>query len=172
MNMGLTADWRIEPLSRARDADRVLDLFRRSADYLWLERGEAPTAAHVDEFFTGAPPGGDPEDALRLGLVLADGSLAGVAELAFGFPEPGDAFLGLLQLAENQRGRGLGAALLVQIEAEARLRGAPRLYVAVVQANPRGRAFWGREGFAVSGAGAQMVTGQKTHVATRMVKPL
>ena len=50
----------------------------------------------------------------------------------------------------------------------ARARHAPRLLLAVLDANPRGLAFWQREGFTevLRGPPAQM--GQRTHVRIRM----
>ncbi|WP_343081087.1 GNAT family N-acetyltransferase [Ostreiculturibacter nitratireducens] len=162
----------IRPLEPRADRDLVNDLFRRSADYVRLERGEEPGETLADEFFDDAPPGADPAKSLKFGLFLSDGTLAGIADVGFDFPEPGDAFLGLLQLATDARDQGLGAAFLRHIEAAAKDRGAPRLFIAVLDENPRGRAFWDREGFAVALANSRVRLGSKEHVATRMVKPL
>ena len=49
-----------------------------------------PDRAKADVFFTGCPPGCDPALSQRLGFFQQD-RLVGVAELAFGFPNPEDA---------------------------------------------------------------------------------
>jgi GNAT superfamily N-acetyltransferase len=49
------------------------------------------------------------------------------------------------------QGAGHGRAFLAHVESLARKRHAPRLYLAVIDRNPRGRAFWLREGFSPTG---------------------
>jgi GNAT superfamily N-acetyltransferase len=161
----------IRPLDPVTGRAAVDDLFRRSADYVRLERGQQPTPALTDEFFTDTVPGGNLAEALKLGL-LTGPLLQGIADTGFGFPEPGDAFLGLMQFATDARGQGLGAAFLRDIEDRARGRGAPRLYIAVLHANPRGRAFWERQGFTLALADRPVTLGLRSHIADRMVKPL
>lgn len=158
-------------------ADRALvdSFWPEIADYIEIERGARPgpalSAELTEEFFTGAPPGADPADGPRLGL-FDDGRLLGIVELAFGFPAPEDAYLGILFLAEAARGRGLGREFLREVERLARARGAPRLYLAVLDANPRGRAFWEREGFRPHEEGRSVTLSGRTQTACRMVKPL
>lgn len=162
----------IRRLDAAADRALVDAFWPEIADYILIERGE-PTAPEVltGEFFTAAPPGLDPVDVPRLGLF--DGvALCGVVELAFGYPEPQDAYLGMLFLAASARGRGLGPHFLREVERMARARGAPRLYLAVLDANPRGRAFWEREGFRLHEAGRSVTLGTRTQTACRMVKTL
>ncbi len=94
----------------------------------------------------------------------------GVAELSFGFPAPGDAYLGLQILAPEARGRGIGRALLAEVEARARAAGAEVLYLAVLAENPRGRAFWLREGFRDTGLSRH--DDETGHVLHRLSKGL
>ena len=51
-------------------ADRTLvdAFFAEIADYIEMERGEPPSPAVTEEFFTDTPPGCDPAASLRLGL--------------------------------------------------------------------------------------------------------
>ncbi len=161
----------IRPLDPVADRNAVDDLFHRSADYVRLERGQDPTPALSDEFFTDTVPGGSLADALKLGL-FAGPVLQGIADTGFGFPEPRDAYLGLMQFASDARGRGLGQILLTHIENVARARAAPRLFIAVLHANPRGRAFWERHGFTLALADRSVTLGLRTHLADRMVKQL
>jgi GNAT superfamily N-acetyltransferase len=164
----------IRRLDPAADRDAVTDLFRRSADYVRLERGEDPGAALADEFFADAVPGATAADTIKLGLCdAADPTrMLGVVDLGFGYPEPGDAYLGLLLLDAAARGDGLGRFVLRHVEDLARTRGAPRLYIAVLHENPRGRAFWLREGFRIAVDDRPVHIGQKDHLATRMVRDI
>jgi GNAT superfamily N-acetyltransferase len=139
----------IQPLDPA-DRPAILALLREARDYYQLWLGRDPEEADVEDVLTAGPPGCDPAQSHRLGLWEA-GRLCGVAELSFGFPMAEDAYLGLMILAPSARGRGQGAGFLAHIEGLARARACPRLYLGVLEANPRGRAFWSRQGFAPTG---------------------
>lgn len=161
----------IRALSEGHDLAAVVDLYDRAADYVMLESGPVPSADLAQDFFTDAPPGGDPAEGEKLGL-FRDGRLVGIADLAFGWPEPRDAYLGLMILAPEARGAGLGARFLREVERLAKARHAPRLLLAVLDENPRGRAFWEREGFAVVKTFPPAQIGERTHIRHRMEKRL
>jgi GNAT superfamily N-acetyltransferase len=73
-------------------------------------------------------------------------------------------------LAPQARSAGQGAAFFAHVEGLARARACPNLYLAVLEANPRGRAFWDRMGFAATGTFRDDAeTGHRIH---RLVKPL
>jgi GNAT superfamily N-acetyltransferase len=159
----------IRKLDPVTDLDAVQDLYTRAADYWVLADHRPPDRQKARDFFTDGPPDSDPAASHRLGL-FQDNRLMGVAELSFGFPLPQDAYLGLMLFDPAARNQGLGPALLARIEALARAAASPRLYLAVLQANPRGRAFWQRHGFADTGkSGTDPETG---HILHRLVKPL
>ncbi len=159
----------IRPLDPASDVALVEGFYAGAPDYWLFAEGRAPDAAKAAAFFTDGPPGCDPARSHRVGLFDGD-RLGGVAELSFGFPLPEDAYLGLMILAPRLQGRGHGARFLAHVEALARAAQAPRLYLAVIEANTRGRAFWEREGFAATGlSGLDAGTGHTLH---RLVKPL
>ncbi len=140
----------IRKLDPVADLDDVQTLYAQAADYWLLADRRAPDRQKAMDFFTDTPPGGDPAASHRLGLFV-EGRLAGVAELAFGFPEPGDPYLGLMILAPEARSQGFGRVLLAEVERRARP--APHLYLGVLDANPRGRAFWEKNGFTDTGIG-------------------
>ncbi len=151
------------------EAPLVAALYRDAPDYWLLAEGAVDPDRQAAEFFTDGPPGSDPALTHHLGLFL-EGRLSGVAEVSYGFPEPQDAYLGLMLLAPWAQGAGHGRAFLAHVESLARSRTAPRIYLAVLEANPRGRAFWEREGFAPTGLSrADAGTG---HILHRLVKPL
>ena len=157
----------IRPLLPESDLPAVALFLQEAADYYILADGEAPGPTAARDYFTTCPPGCDPLQSHRLGL-FREGRLAGLAELSFGFPAPGDAYLGLMILAPWLRGQGHGARLLSHIEVLARAAGAPTLYLAVLEANPRGRAFWEREGFRATGITRQ----DDRNLIHRLAKPL
>ena len=125
----------------------------------------------TDEYFTDAPPGCNPADSLRQGL-FSGPDLIALAEMACGLPTPGATFLGLMVVAPAARGTGAGPTLLRHFEQAARNRACTRLYLSVLDANPRGHAFWTRLGFAHSGKSDPVSLGRKTQTAHRLFKPL
>ncbi len=151
------------------ETDLVAQFYREAPDYWLLAEGRCDPAAKAQDFFTDAPPNCDPAESERLGLFLQH-RLSGVAELSYGFPEPADAYLGLMMLGPWAQGAGHGQAFLRQVETLARARHARRLYLAVLDANPRGRAFWLREGFRPTGL--RRKDGRTGHWIERLVKDL
>lgn len=151
------------------DRALVAECLTEAQDYYHLWLGHAPGAAELDNYFTSTPPNTDAAETRRLGLFL-DGHLSGLAELAFGYPAPEDAFLGLMILAPRARSAGHGAAFHARVEALARARNCPRLYLGVLQANPRGKAFWHRMGYAETGI--TRTDAETGHFLYRLVKPL
>jgi GNAT superfamily N-acetyltransferase len=151
------------------EAALVAQFYREAPDYWLLAEGRVDPNHQASEFFTDAPPNCNPATSDRLGLFV-DHRLSGVAELSFGFPEGNDAYLGLMLLGPWAQGAGHGRHFLAHAENLARKRHAARLYLAVLDVNPRGRAFWLREGFTPTGLrGQDKITG---HWLERLVKPL
>jgi GNAT superfamily N-acetyltransferase len=161
----------IRLLDPLQDAGAVLDLQTRAADYIDLESGRAPSPELASEYFSDAPPNGSAADSLKLGLFQSD-RLQGLIDLAFGYPEPTDAYLGLLLLAPEARGRGLGRVALAHVENAARARGATRLLLAVLETNSAGLRFWTREGFGSPKYYPAAEIGHRSHVRIRLEKPL
>ena len=161
----------IRPLDPTTDRARVEAFFTAAQDYVILERDEPPGPEVTDEFFTQTPPGVDPSASQRLGLFDGD-HLQALVEMSFGFPEADSAYIGLLIALPAARGTGAGTALLRACEAIARQRGAREIFMAVLDANPKGRAFWEREGFRVRLADRPVTLGTKTQIAHRLGKTL
>ena len=141
----------------------VAQFYREAPDYWLLAEGRVDPQAQAQDFFTDAPPNCDPATSDRLGLFLNQ-RLSGVAEISYGFPEPNDAYIGLMLLGPWAQGAGHGRAFLAHAEALARKRHAARLYLAVLDVNPRGQAFWEREGFTDTGLSRKdALTGHTTY---------
>jgi GNAT superfamily N-acetyltransferase len=159
----------IRPLDAVSDLELVVAAYQEARDYWSLADRKPPDRAKAAAFFTDHPPGSDPSRSHHLGL-FAENQLVGLAELCFGFPQPQDAYLGLMILSPRCRGMGLGAAFLAHIEALALTGGARQLFLAVLQENPRGKAFWQREGFRPTGLTRH--DAETGHLLHRLVKDL
>ena len=164
-------DRMIRPLDPVADATLLGAFFVAAADYIALERGSAPGPDLLDEFFNDAPPGCDPAASARLGM-FAVGRLEAIAEMGFGYPQPQDAYLGLMLLHPEARGKATGAMFLCHLETLARARGSTRMVLAVLEINPRGRTFWEREGFRLEFANREVTLGGVMRIAHRLAKPL
>ncbi len=136
----------IRPLTHQADRAHVADLFARAADYVLLESGLPPAPDAADDFFTEAPAGKTAADCRQFGIFHGD-RLDAMATVLFGYPDPDDAYIGLLIVDAAQRRRGLGRHLASHIFAACRDLGAHRMLIAVLDANARGRAFWAALGF-------------------------
>lgn len=161
----------IRPLDPVSDHAAVWAFWDSCRDFSEMERGLTDHARQTEGFFHDVPPNADAAKRMRLGVFDRD-RLIGVASVDFGFPEAMDGYIGLLAFAEDVRGGGLGPKVLALIGAEARQRGARRLYVGVLIANMKGRAFWEREGFAAALPPREITIGAKTQLAQRLVKNL
>lgn len=162
----------IRPLHQATDTALVTDLFARAADHVLLESGTIPNASQADDFFNQSPPGIDPATALRLGHFLQGGVLVTITEVAFGFPDPQDAYIGLLLIDPAHRGKRLGQQMLDHIFVAAKAKGATRILIAVLEENAKGHRFWSKMGFEEETRGPPVQIGLKTHVKIRMTRPL
>ena len=161
----------IRPLDPVSDHAAVWAFWDSCRDFSEMERGLTDHARQTEGFFHDVPPNADAAKRMRLGVFDRD-RLIGVASVDFGFPEAMDGYIGLLAFAEDVRGGGLGPKVLALIGAEARQRGTRRLYVGVLIANMKGRAFWEREGFAAALPPREITIGAKTQLAQRLVKNL
>lgn len=103
----------------------------------WRRHAERPTVALLV-----AEEGTDDEKRL-----LGKGFLV-CADVVFG---PGTAWLELLSVDPQQRGRGVGTALILAAQGEARRRGCHTLAGCVADDNPRARALYERLGFVAAG---------------------
>ncbi len=159
----------IRALDPSGDLSKVAQFYTEAPEYWLLADRAPPGPAKAATFFTDGPPGCDPARSHRLGLFL-QGRLSGVAELSFGFPKADDAYLGLLMLGSWAQGAGFGRTFLTHLEGLARQSGASNLYLAVLEENPRGRAFWEREGFRDTGLGGETIVAGRPQKLHRLLK--
>lgn len=158
-------------LDPVRDFARVFDLFERGADYVRLESGAEPTPEFVEKQLTDKPPVCGPNDIFLRGLERPDGSLAGIATSIRHFYERGEWYMGLLLLDPVERGSGLGKLAAQKVIDEARADNAPKIRIAVLDANPRGRKFWESLGYTLEKTvpAAQNDDGMARHVLVKQL---
>lgn len=111
-------------------------------------------------------------------VVVEDGAdWIGFAQLRFGKPAPSGvtlcngAELGRIYLAAGAQGRGIGQALLRDLEARTVARGRDGLWLNAWQEAPQAVAFYRREGFAIVGT-TEFVVGDDAKHDWRMAKSL
>ncbi len=141
--MGEAAIRMIDPQA---DSVAVSDLCVRAADYITLETGAPPDADYAANLLAEAPPDLPSKDVFAFGAGRA-GRLDGVVTCLRNFYAQGEWYMGLLLLDPAARGAGLGARMAQHVFSIAQGQGAVCIRVAVLEANPRGRAFWERQGF-------------------------
>jgi GNAT superfamily N-acetyltransferase len=148
------------------DLGAVEAVYRRAADYLDLESGLTPDVA-ARAFFEERPPASTQEP-LKFGVRGDDGALVAIGDLAFGYPEADDAYLGLLLLVPEMRGKGLGQVILGKVKMLVRTHGALRLLVGVLDANEQALIFWERQGFGRTRTSGPHEFGNRRHVVHRL----
>ncbi len=161
-------EFEIIPLSHPQDVDRVRAFYDRADDYVVLEKGKAASDEDVQEFFFDAPPGFTTNVCQRFGMVDAQDRLIAIASLCFGYPYDDAAYIGLLLIDSTMRRRGLGKQFLHHIFDVVRQQDSKNLYLAVLDENRAGRAFWESQGFEVVLTTAPIQSGEKYHVRHRM----
>lgn len=133
----------------ARDLPRIQDLLERCAEWWALIHGRAPRDDEAERLLQDLPP--RYRRRWLVGVAGRDGALAGLLDAADGYPERGITWIGLMLFDPAARSRGLGAALVAELEREVRAAGAVALQLIVQAQNPRARAFWERMGFSPVG---------------------
>lgn len=140
-------DWTLTLLSAEKDSARALDCAQRARDYVLMEAGREPDAIWVTGFFNDIPPGRTKEDVLMFGIEQPDGRLDGLLGMAPGYETQTEWYIGLMLIAEDARGKGIGTTALREIISLAKSSGAETLKLAVFTQNPNALRFWQRHGF-------------------------
>jgi len=130
------------------DVDAYLDLTRRASDLYEDYDGGLPTRDALVADMLARPSGVPMEAKLTLGVFRGDDdTLVAYLDALTGYPDATTWFIGLLLVAESERGRGLGTALVEGLGLAASAHGAKRLMIGVLDANAPARRFWSGLGF-------------------------
>ena len=168
----MTEDIRLVELRQSKDAHIVHAVFDACRDYVELETGHPPTDETVAEFFEDHPPGTSRDAKLSLLVADRNGTPVGLVDILRGYPDPAAWYIGFLGIDRERRGEGFGKRALESIAAKARAAGADRLLLCVLSDNPRGQAFWQREGFVYRKTTPPWTAGSRTHIRQELVRQL
>ena len=127
------------------DLPALQDLLERCADFVTLDEGAPPGPGAAEEALGEVPPGFSRDDSVVFGIGAE--RLVGMVGLLRGYPEPGAWWIGTFMLDPAVRGRGLGAAVMADLEAWLRGEGCVAVYLAVLERNPDALRFWTRVGY-------------------------
>lgn len=161
----------LRPLTRA-DLDDVFAVLKDAPQFHLLTTGAPATSKEALAVFDDLPPGKRP-DSKRVYGVIEDGALVGVVEVIVGWPTPTTAMIGLLVIAEQAQGRGIGRAAVIDVEAVVdEEEGCDVARVAVVDKNVGALAFWKKLGFTENGVTRPYAEGTVTATVIVLEKSL
>jgi len=166
--LGTTELRRIE--TGTSDLAALQALHRRCADFVLATTGQPPRDDEAARLLAVVPAGKIPTDKQVLGL-HRDGEMVGVVDLLRGYPSPTDWYIGLLLLAPEVRGVGLGTSVVEEIVERVTVEGGRTLHLIVREDNPRAVTFWQRRGFEVVDRLVQDL-GTKRNLVLKMIRSL
>lgn len=134
-------------LSVPGDVVRLQRLLERCSDYYELHEG-CTTPGDAGEYeLTATPETATPGDLHVFAVEDPTGTLHAMAQLLRNCPERGTWWIGMLVVAPELRGRGIGPRLLRHAYGVAAAEGATTIKLLVSTNNPRGQRFWEAAGF-------------------------
>jgi ribosomal protein S18 acetylase RimI-like enzyme len=152
------------------DVAALQALHLRCADFVEATTGRPPRDDEAACMLAVLPPGKTLGDKQAL-AVIRDGAMVGVVELLAGYPGPADWYIGLLMLAPEARGAGLGTSVFREVVGRVAEAGGQTLHLVVRDDNPRAIAFWKRHGFTLVDYRVQDL-GTKINRVLKMVRPV
>ena len=138
----------VQPL-KPEEAELLQRLYDECTDFALVVGGEpfSPTAAQVE--FRCIPDGKSLSDKRMFGLINTRGEIAGLLEAVQNYPEETTWWMGLLMLAPESRGQGVGREMVRGFSGYVRLRGGKAIMLGVVEDNKGAFRFWQKMGFVV-----------------------
>lgn len=147
------------------DVARLQHLLERCSDYYELHEGW-PTPADAGQYeLIPVPPGLMQEDLFVFALQDSGGVLHAMVQLLRNYPQRRTWWIGLLVVAPELRGRGIGSVLLRHASEAAAAERATAIRLAVSVHNPRAESFWAAAGFRPEGQ-PQTAPARSGHVDT------
>lgn len=162
LELALANYWvrRLEP----NDEDVLQQLYEQCADYAYLVDGHLPPPTAAREEFLAVPEGKTLQDKFMFGLFDTRNVLVGLIEAIQHYPDDRSWWVGLMMIAPQQRGRGLGSDFYKAFERWVLAQGAQQVMLSVVEENEQGYHFWQKIGFDVIRKAPPKQFGNKTHV--------
>ncbi|MBE9039959.1 N-acetyltransferase [Oscillatoriales cyanobacterium LEGE 11467] len=145
------------------DADVLQVLYDRCTDFFLFSDGLAPSPTAAREEFETPPDGKTPQDLYVFGLFDRDNILVGVIESVRHYPDDRTWWIGLMAIAPEYRGKGLGKDFYTAFEGWVSAQGISQISLAVFATNEMGLRFWQRMGFEIDRKTPPQQFGIKTH---------
>jgi ribosomal protein S18 acetylase RimI-like enzyme len=123
------------------------ELYTACADYAEILQGEPFSPSSIKEEFQAAAPGRTVADKWLIGIVGPGGELAGFFEGTRGYPDSAVWWIGLLMLAPQVRGLGLGRAVFEALAGHVLAQGGRGIMLGVAEDNHPALGFWRSLGF-------------------------
>jgi RimJ/RimL family protein N-acetyltransferase len=141
----LVCGYKIKHLSKDYN-NTVVRLCEKCSDYFILCDGEFPSKEKIDKIFTDIPPNKKFDDKYILGVYNSD-ELVGIVDIIKDFPTIGEWVLGLMLLAPEERGNGLGKTIHEALVVWAKQQGAKTFRIGVIEDNYKAFNFWSNLGY-------------------------
>jgi RimJ/RimL family protein N-acetyltransferase len=138
-------------------------LYKQCKEFALLTDGEPPSSTAARDEFDAVPENKTTQDKYIFGLFDSRNVLLGMIESIRHYPDNKTWWLGLMMLAPEQRGKGLGSEFYKAFERWVWTHGVKQVSLSVVEANERGLRFWKKMGFEVSRKTPPRQFGVKTH---------
>lgn len=148
MKLDFSQKYAVRPLT-AEDVDKILALCAENEQF-YRYHPPLATRESVLEDMTALPPGKCAEDKHYLGFFDGE-TLVAVLDLILDYPQEGTAYLGFFMTKKAVQGRGIGSALIGELLNELRKADCKKARLAVDRGNPQSKAFWEKNGFALTG---------------------
>jgi len=164
-------DYHVSKLEQEHCAS-LQKLFERCADYALIVEGESVSPTAAQETFQDVPPGRSTDDKFVYGLWDRQGNIVGLLEGLRHYPDETVWWIGLLILAPEVRGRGLGRTLEQGFCEYVRAQNGTAIMLGVVEENRAAYRFWQGQGFALVRQTEPRPFGRKTQAVYVMQKVL
>ncbi len=132
-----------------KDAGILQRLYEQCTAFFLLTYGLPPSPTAALEEFDDLPNGKTAEDVYLFGLFDAENVLAGMICAVQHYPDERTWWVGLMMLAPEQRGRGLGADFYQAFERWVSAQEISQISLSAIGANKSGLQFWKQMGFEV-----------------------
>lgn len=142
------------------------ELLERCTDFEVLVTGHPPDPHAAKDLLVEVPPDHALRDKSVVGIWTDDGLTAAI-DLLRDFPEARVWYLGLLLIAPESRGAGLGERIVAALKPWIIAQGGRSLRLVVQDQNPAALRFWLRQGFVPVGTATQDLM-DRTNIVTRM----
>lgn len=140
-DFNLQNDYKIKYLT-VENIELVDSLCKKCSDYYILSDGIMPSKDDSKEIFTSIPPNKSYEDKFVLGIFSCSNELIGIIDIVKDFPVNGQWMLGLMLIAPEERGKGLGKIVHEALVQWAIKLGAESFRIGVIEDNHKGIEFW------------------------------